>query len=120
MTCFRHALKLNPDFADAYRNLALTGAGAGNGSEIARLADLLDQSSTPLIDRITAGFALGKLLDDAGAFPEAFRRYADANALFKRMQADMGQRFDSRSPAPDHRRSDRDVHAGVFCRACPS
>ena len=95
MTCFRHALKLNPDLADAYRNLALTGGGAGNGSEIARLADLLDQSSTPLIDRITAGFALGKLLDDAGAFPEAFRRYADANALFKRMQADMGQRFDS-------------------------
>jgi tetratricopeptide (TPR) repeat protein len=96
-TCFRRALTINPEFADAYRNLALTGQCTINVSEFSRLRELFDRTTAPLMDRVAAGFALGKLLDDAERFDEAFPCYAVANSLFKRMQADAGNAFDIRT-----------------------
>jgi hypothetical protein len=46
------------------------------------------------MERIRAGFALGKMLDDAGAYDEAFARFEAANASYREFHAASGLRFD--------------------------
>lgn len=92
---FRRAVALAPNHADAHRNLALMGATRADQAEANRLARLVDGPELTNQDRVAAGFALGKLLDDAERFDEAFARYHAANTLFRAMQGAAGQRFDS-------------------------
>jgi len=55
---------------------------------------LLDRTDAPLEERIAAGFALGKLLDEDDQFDEAFAYYAAANDLHRQSQAQAGIRFE--------------------------
>jgi tetratricopeptide (TPR) repeat protein len=91
---FRRALALAPKHADAHRNLALIGAIRADQAEAHRLTGLLDGPELVDQDRVAVGFALGKLLDDADRFDEAFARYRTANALFRAIQAAAGKHFD--------------------------
>jgi tetratricopeptide (TPR) repeat protein len=59
-------LRLGPDEAAQLETLHETHAGASE------------------IDRIALGFALGKVLEDAGRYAEAFTAFADANAAMRR------------------------------------
>ena len=54
----------------------------------------MNQPVSPLQERIEAGFALGKLLDDADRFDEAFACFAQANALVKQTPAALDESFD--------------------------
>ena len=93
--CFRRAVAIEPDNAPLWRNLTTVGrAGEADAAEVERLRRLLGDAARPADDRVDAGFALGKLLDDAGRYADAFASYADANALFKASRAARGQRFD--------------------------
>jgi tetratricopeptide (TPR) repeat protein len=92
--CFRRALEVRPGLTIAYRNLAITGTQMAEAAEIERLNKLLNAPDTPITDRIPAGFALGKLLDETDRFDEAFARYAEANSLVKQVRAGEGERFD--------------------------
>ncbi len=91
---FRRALTINPDAAEAHRGLALTGVAAAP-AEAARLAAILRGTDARTADRISAGFALGRALDDQDRHDEAFTCYADANALFRESEAEAGRRFDA-------------------------
>src|ERR1700730_166539 len=93
--CFRHALVLKPDLADAYRNLALGEQLSADNSELASIAALVDATDLPIEDRSTAAFALGKALDDAGRFDEAFTAYERANSMYRAARAAAGDWFDA-------------------------
>jgi tetratricopeptide (TPR) repeat protein len=91
--CFRRVLALRPDSAFSDLQLVNTGKVAG-APEIERLTKLLSNPDLLINDRIAAGFALGKLLDDADRYDEAFTRYSEANLLAKQSKAKKGERFD--------------------------
>jgi hypothetical protein len=63
--------------------------------DIGRLSEALDRTDLPIDDRITAGFALGQMLDTEGSCDAAFARFAAANALVLATQAEAGHRFDA-------------------------
>jgi tetratricopeptide (TPR) repeat protein len=95
IACLRQALALDPDQLAARRSLATCGLLAADPQDIDRLSEMLDRSVLPTNDRITAGFALGQMLDDAGRFDEAFARFAVANALVVEIEAAAGNCFDA-------------------------
>jgi tetratricopeptide (TPR) repeat protein len=68
-------------------------------AETQQLAALLNSPDVAARDRVAAGFALGKVLDDAGEFDQAFSAYASANALFKTVSAQQGHFFDAQDLA---------------------
>jgi tetratricopeptide (TPR) repeat protein len=93
--CFRKAMAINPDGAAFYNGLVATGRRVADAAELTRLDALLRQSGLPVDDRINAGFALAKLLDEADRFDDAFDHVAAANSLFKQTRAAAGDRFDA-------------------------
>lgn len=94
IACYRRALAIDPDMAEAHRGLALTG-GVATPAEVARLTALLHDTQIGTADRISAGFALGRTLDDQDDHSAAFTCYAHANGLFRKSEADAGRHFDA-------------------------
>lgn len=92
---FRHALASNPDFADAYRNLAACQQLVADEQNVHCLAALSTRHDLPTEERVAAGFALGKVLDDAERFDEAFAAYERANRLYRQSRAVAGECFDA-------------------------
>jgi tetratricopeptide (TPR) repeat protein len=93
--CFRRAVALSPDRAFFHKNLITTGRHQADPAQVERLARLLGQTDLPVHDRVDAGFALGKLLDDSDRFDEAIASYAQANALFRGALASSGRGYDA-------------------------
>jgi tetratricopeptide (TPR) repeat protein len=91
--CARQILARRPGAVQAYTLLASVGATA-DPMELARLAALLDDPQTSIRDRAKLGFALGKMLDEADRFDEAFAHYARANSLVLQMRHAAGERYD--------------------------
>jgi tetratricopeptide (TPR) repeat protein len=93
LMCFRRTVDLDPDRPEAYRSLAVTGQQADE-AQLRRLAAVLKNRERSVSDRISAGFALGALLDNAERCDEAFPCFAEANALHRQQRAESGERFD--------------------------
>jgi tetratricopeptide (TPR) repeat protein len=93
--CFRRALAMSPDKASILRNLISIGAQTSDPAAIEQLAALLNQSGLHWRERMEAAFALGKLLDDADRFDEAFACFAQANDLMKQTPAAGDEIFDA-------------------------
>ncbi len=91
---FRRVMALQPDSAAGYQGLATTGKTTSGPAEIDRLTAMLNQPGLPAEERVGVGFALGKMLDDADRYDEAFARFAEANALVKQLRAMAGETFD--------------------------
>jgi tetratricopeptide (TPR) repeat protein len=94
LMCFGRAIDIDPDWPEAYRSLAVTGQQAGDEAQLRRLEMLLKNRERSVSDRISAGFALGMLLDNAERCDEAFPCFAEANALHRQQRAEAGERFD--------------------------
>jgi tetratricopeptide (TPR) repeat protein len=92
--CFDRAIAIDPDMADAYRGRSLIRKRDADPAEIQRLGAILHDPAITPVTRVTAGFALGKSLDDADRYDEAFARYSEANALYRETLAAAGQAFD--------------------------
>jgi tetratricopeptide (TPR) repeat protein len=92
---YRQALAIDPDNAMAIHGLSTAGLVAD--SEVPRLQFLLNRPNSLEKDRIAVGFALGKLLDEAGRFDEAFECYRQANSTVWNMRAREGNQFDPES-----------------------
>jgi tetratricopeptide (TPR) repeat protein len=60
-----------------------------------QLSALVHDRQSPISDRISAGFSLGKIFDERDRFDEAFDVFAEANAAFKATAAQRGHRFDA-------------------------
>jgi tetratricopeptide (TPR) repeat protein len=93
--CIERLREIDPTDIRAVLHVPSTGKQPQDGGEIERLVAVLDRPDSRDDDRIAAGFALGRLLDEAGRFDEAFPRYAAANALMRRNWPANGNRFDA-------------------------
>jgi tetratricopeptide (TPR) repeat protein len=92
--CFRRVLRLNPDSAEARRNLVMIGRETESASsDMERLRAILADPSAPRAERIAAGFGLGTLLDRAEDYDEAFEAFAIANRLTHENLAANSQTF---------------------------
>lgn len=78
---FRRALRISPGNVMIYTHLA--GTGVAGEPEIAQLQALLASGKLNPDERLAAGFALGKFLDDSGQYDDAFAHFAAANAAVK-------------------------------------
>jgi len=97
LSCFHRAPKLDPDLPHAHGSLARTGQQASDETQLQRLRAVMESPERAASDRITAGFALGALLDNADRYDEAFPCFAEANALHRQQQAEAGERFDAQA-----------------------
>jgi tetratricopeptide (TPR) repeat protein len=84
---------LNPADVRAYKHVSSEGKGL-EAEEEKHLAAVLERDHTSSDARITAGFGLGRLLDKAGRYDEAFARYTAANALVREIWPKMAEQFD--------------------------
>jgi tetratricopeptide (TPR) repeat protein len=94
LMCFRRARDIDPDWPEVYRSLAVTGQQAADEAQLRRLEVLFKNRGRTVTDRISTGFALGTLLDNAERWDEAFPCFAEANALHRQQRAEAGERFD--------------------------
>jgi hypothetical protein len=93
ISCFRRAVAIDADLAEAHEALAFNRQCAGDET-LERLAGLAASSERPIWDRIAAGFALGAFLENADRYDDAFPRFVEANARCQQWLADAGERFD--------------------------
>ncbi len=96
---FRRALEISPDTPFFHKNLITSNRQEAGPAEIEHLTELLNQISLPISERVNAGFAVGKLLDDCNRFDEAFAIYSQTNSLFKEWRASDGKRYDGTQSA---------------------
>ncbi len=81
LALYERLLALDPACHEALaRYASLRGASGPSDAVVMRLRSALHDPATPLADRASLGFALGKLLDGCGAYDEAFAAYRAANA----------------------------------------
>jgi tetratricopeptide (TPR) repeat protein len=91
--CLRRLREIDPSDVRAVRHVPATG-GQRHGPEVVEeLSAVCDDPESKATDRITAGFALGRLLDDAARYDEAFARYAAANLLVRENWPAKGDHF---------------------------
>lgn len=93
--CVNRLREIDPNDLRAVRHLPSTGRVMQEAAEIDRLAAVLDQPDRTVEDHLSAGFAVGRLLDEARRYDEAFPRYAAANALMRRNWPASADRFDA-------------------------
>lgn len=73
------AITLAPNLPDAHQALAAAGRSSSAEVEIGRLERLLKEAPLTPAERSNLNYALGKLLDEVGAYPQAFAAYQAAN-----------------------------------------
>ncbi|MDR3531541.1 MAG: sulfotransferase [Rhodopila sp.] len=90
---YRHVLLLAPDSADARRGLAVIGKQAADAGEVELLERKIADPDLRIQDRITAGFALGGLLDRNGEYDRAFAAFDTANRLSRQQSIAAGKTY---------------------------
>ncbi len=91
---YRHALALEPESGETLFGLVALGKDRDNNTTADAAKKALDDRSKPVLDRVAAGFALGRLCDQHKAYDEAFAAYALANELRRGERAALGSVFD--------------------------
>jgi tetratricopeptide (TPR) repeat protein len=92
--CVKRLRDIDPADLRAIGHLPSTGQQEEH-AEIERLTVVLGQPDATEADRITVGFAIGRLLDSAGRFDEAFPVYASANELVRKTRGGNAAGFDA-------------------------
>jgi tetratricopeptide (TPR) repeat protein len=87
VNAYRRAVSLAPGLGDAYWSLANLKVAALSGGDEAAIEAQLARSDLDPEDRLHLCYALGKALEDRGAYPDAFQRYAAGAALRRRTLA---------------------------------
>ena len=83
-TRYREALVQHPACGDAWRGLSNIKSRPLTDDDAAQLMAQLQRSDIADPDRIAMAYALGKLEEDRGRYPEAFAALSNANALQQR------------------------------------
>ena len=91
---YRGVLAMDPGSPEALSRLAAIGRLPDPAAAHAPLRAALADPERPEAERLSAGFALGSLLDAAGDHDAAFATYAAANRLAHELSAVAGERFD--------------------------
>jgi tetratricopeptide (TPR) repeat protein len=93
--CLARLRQLDPSDIRAVRHVPATGGQRRGPEEIDELVGLCENPELKVTDRITAGFALGRLLHDCGRYDEAFARYSAANSLARQNWPAKADAFDN-------------------------
>ncbi len=80
---FDRTIALAPDFGEAHLQRAYIVRHERRDSAVAAMERLFRAPSTPLEDRIFAGFGLGKALTDIGEHFDAIEAFTEANRLHR-------------------------------------
>ena len=94
VSCFRKALALQPDYADALYELALSPHESLDDDDLTRMEDLLRNGAWTRDQQVTAHFALAKMYEGRGDTDAAFAYFSKGNALRRKALAEAGERFD--------------------------
>ena len=89
---YRQAIKVRPNFGDAYWSLANLKTYQFSDAEIQQLEAAEASPATDPLDRYHLCFALGKAYEDLGEYERSFRFYERGNALVRarsRYRADL-------------------------------
>jgi tetratricopeptide (TPR) repeat protein len=81
IAAYRRILELDADFAEAYWNLSNLKTFHFSQAEIACVHEQLKRTDLPVASRVYLNFSLGKTLEDAGKYEQAFSHFQTANAL---------------------------------------
>ncbi|MHB1869894.1 MAG: tetratricopeptide repeat-containing sulfotransferase family protein [Steroidobacteraceae bacterium] len=92
---YRECLRLAPTFADAYLALADLKNYLFSDAELAAMQQLLESSGAS--DPAQLHFALGRAMEQRKEYAEAFRHYAEGNALRRRTAPFSIEKFESKS-----------------------
>jgi len=92
--CYRKAIALDPDIETPRYGLALSGHGAEVQPDVARLLRALEDAGKNERERLSAGHALGAVLDRAGDYDAAWGAYETANRLAYAWHKAAGRLFD--------------------------
>jgi len=76
---YRLAIKLKPDYGEAYQGLSEMVKFGPENTFLDEIETQLSDKSIPSIQRAYFHFSAGKVLDDLGKYPNAFRHYERAN-----------------------------------------
>ena len=85
---FREAIRLKPDYGEAYQGLAEVVQFSSDDPLLTQLLEQLDNSDLDGRIRCYFHFAAGKIYDDIGDYRRAFQQYQQGNVA-------AGRRFDS-------------------------
>ncbi len=77
---YREAIRLKPDYAEAFYNLSSIIRPRSHDPIIDQIIKLLEDEALSQTDRRFLHFAAGKLLDDIGEYDKAFLQYSEGNA----------------------------------------
>ncbi|NNM61191.1 MAG: tetratricopeptide repeat protein [Steroidobacteraceae bacterium] len=78
---YRAAVRIRPEYGDAYWSLANLKTFRFTDEEVARMRREEAVSTTPLVDRYHLCFALGKAFEDRAEYAESFHYYERGNEL---------------------------------------
>ena len=81
VAAYRRAHDVRPDFGDAWWSLANLKTYRFSDDDITRMRALEAADTTQLVDRYHLSFALGKALEDQGAYADSFACYERGNRL---------------------------------------
>lgn len=84
VAAYRKAIALAPDFGEAYWNLANLKTFSFADDELGSMRNQLERPQLGNEDRIHFCFAIGKALEERGAYEESFGHYAEGNRLRRR------------------------------------
>ncbi|HWA89960.1 MAG TPA: sulfotransferase [Rhizomicrobium sp.] len=89
VAAYRRAIHCRPSYGQAWWALANLKTLRFSEADIEAMSAQLSRIDIAQDDRIPLQFALGKALEDAGAYEKSFEHYAKANALGRRTDFDM-------------------------------
>lgn len=89
----RHALTIDPDNAEARRELVSINRTSDGGDEEAGMLAIAEDASRPLFERAAACYGLGGLYDKKGEYDTAFAFFSRANAMSLEDAAGRGKGF---------------------------
>lgn len=81
VTALREAADADPTSGNPWWAMANLKTVKFSSNDIARMRGILNRDRLTDADRVHLGFALGKALDDAGSYADAFGAYVNANAI---------------------------------------
>jgi tetratricopeptide (TPR) repeat protein len=93
---YRECLRLDPKYAEAYWSLADLKNYSFSDAELAAMQGLL-ASPAASTDEAQLRFAIGRALEQRERYPEAFRHYAEGNALRRRTSPFSIEGFEAKS-----------------------
>jgi tetratricopeptide (TPR) repeat protein len=94
-TYYSRALTIDPECGEAHRGLAICTKTSADEPLLQEMARTLSNNQLPALDRSLTGFGLGKKLDDAGRYDEAFTAFKAANVLKRNAARERGLHYEA-------------------------